>query len=318
MLEADQLQDLYKSTFQYLEDAVLEHGTTQSMLDLLMFYRDLLDRWAVSLLSQPEVSAYKTQAVASMITHCNNLALNIVQASFTVGSVAVVLNFYESVASLVCHPSVKAIIRITIPPAELVYNICFTNSLSNLSRLCSILALYKRAFETAMTSKPTDPSLLDQQSYEKGYVNHFNGFLMDICNCLWRSRAFSTSDPNALGCLLSSPVSLSLGKYVSNLDTALTLPSLFGFSYSPAFCLLSISYMRELEDNTEEVIERRHPGPVTQNSLKQLEQNGGLSLPWQKYKLGFLHYLEDRGVNGVAELLYNTLKHLMNARESNA
>jgi len=147
-------------------------------------------------------------------------------------------------------------------------------------------------------------------TYAKEYVNRFNGFLMDICNCLWRSRAFNTSDLNALGCLLPASVVTSLTKYTSNLDTSLSLNALFSLSYSPTICYAAIEYVRELEDN-EEDIEIRHAGPVTQMSLRKLESDGGLKLAWSDYRLGVLRYLEDRGIKGVGELMYNTMKHLM-------
>lgn len=41
-------------------------------------------------------------------------------------------------------------------------------------------------------------------------------------------------------------------------------------------------------------------------------------MPWPDYKLGVLHYMENKGVNGVGELMYNTMKHLMTARENKA
>jgi len=88
---------------------------------------------------------------------------------------------------------------------------------------------------------------------------------------------------------------------------------LFSLSFSPLFTHLAISYVRELEDQAEE-IEIRHAGPVTQASLKQLERDGGLRLAWSDYRLGVLQYLEQKGVIGVGDLMYNTMKHLMIAR----
>jgi centromere protein I len=166
-----------------------------------------------------------------------------------------------------------------------------------------------------MSPKAANSPTLDQLSYPKEYVNHFNGFLMDICNCIWRSRAFNTSDINALGCLLPTSIVNSLTKYVSNLDPSISLTTLFSLSMSPLFALLAISYVRELEDKKED-IEIRHAGPVTQASLKQLEKDGGLRLSWADYRLGVLRYLENKGVTGVGELMYNTMKHLMTAREN--
>jgi centromere protein I len=299
-----------------MEEAVLDDATLESKLALLTFYKNLLNQWTASLLSDPRPPASATEAIVSLVHHLNNLALTIVQTSLRVKTFSIILSFYESTASLITHTSLKPTVRITIPPAELVYTLHFTNSLSTISRLCSILTLYKKAFEIAMAPKPISSSVTDQQSYHKDYVNHFNGFLMDVCNCVWRSRALNTSDPNALGCLLFPPVTLALNKYITALDNALSLASIFSFSFSPIFCLLSISYVRELEDNTHDDIERRHAGPVTQSSLKTLEKDGGLTLSWPEYKLGVLHYMENNGVNGVAELMYNTMKHLMTARDN--
>jgi centromere protein I len=270
----------------------------------------LLDQWGTTLLSHSQPSSNAAPAITSLINHANDLSLTIIQTSQSVSTLSIVLRFYESTASLISYPELKSVIRITIPPAELIYTLYFTLSLPILSRLCGMLALYKRAFEIAMAS----PSTLDQESYPKDYVNRFNGFLMDICNCAWRARALNTSDPNALGCLLPAPVTSSLTNYVSSLDRSLSLPSLFGVSFCPVFCLLAISYVRELEDQAED-IERRHAGPVTQNSLKQLEKGGGLSLSFQDYKLGVLQYMENKGAPGVGELMYNTMKHLMDARQ---
>lgn len=79
--------------------------------------------------------------------------------------------------------------------------------------------------------------------------------------------------------------------------------------------MLAIEYVRELEDHSQDEIMTRHPGPVTQNSLKQLERDGGLQVSWEEYRLGVLMSLESKGVTGVGELMYNTMKALKNARE---
>ena len=302
--------------FEPLEEAILD-DTTESRLTLITFYKNLLDQWSVDLLAGSSPTAVTTSAISSLIDHVNLLALTIAQSSQTVTTLSVVLSFYECTAFLISQPALKSTVRITIPPAELIYILHFTQSVSTLSRLCAILALYKRAFEIAMAPRPVNPPGLELQSYPKDYVNHFNGFLMDICNCVWRSRAFNTSDLNALGCLLPATTVPVLTKYVSGLNSSLSLSTLFSLSFSPVYCLLAISYLREIEDRTEE-IEVRHPGPITQTSLKRLEKDGGVKMSWADYRLGVLHYLEDMGIPGVGELMYNTMKHLMSAREEKA
>jgi centromere protein I len=250
----------------------------------------------------------------SVMEHVSSLSLTIIQTSMNITSHSAVLDFYEGAAASTMYPTLKSVVRISLPPAEVIYTLHFTDSLTIQSRLCALLAIYKKAFESAMAPN----NAMKQEPYSSVYVNGFNGFLMDLCNCLWRSKAFNTADPNARGCLLDPNVNLILSKYVSNFDGALALPTLFTFSYSPLLCSLAISYIRELEKGAMDEIERRHAGPATQTSLKQLENHGGIKLTWQEYRLGFLHYLERRGVTGIAELMYNTMKHLMPSREIRA
>jgi centromere protein I len=164
---ADDCLGLYSSIFQPLEESVLDDGTVESKVELLTFYRNLLGQWTASVLSQPRLSLDASSAVTSLISHANNLALTIVQTSLHVNTLSKVLEFYEATASLISQPTLRSTIRITIPPTELIYTLQFTDSLSITSRLCAVLALYKRAFEIAMAPKPIDYSVLNQQSYSK-------------------------------------------------------------------------------------------------------------------------------------------------------
>lgn len=295
-----------------MEEALLDDDTTQSKLALLTYYRNLLNRWAVFVLTNPQSSATAKEPITALINRADTLALSIVQSSQAVSTLSTVLSFYESIASIISNSSLKETVRIIIPPTELIYTLNFTPSLTIVSRLCGILALYKRAFEIAMA--PKKPGANAKEAYLTEYVNHFNGFLMDICNCIWRGRAFNTTDTNAQGCGIHPDTTLLLDRYVKSLGTDLSLMPLFSLSFSPVLCLITISFVRELEDAAED-IEVRHPGPVTTQSLKQLERDGGLKLSWADYRLGALHFMENRGVAGIGELMYNTMKHLMSARE---
>ena len=287
-------------------------GTIESKVSLLTLYSRLLQFWTASLLSQSPIPAGDEQATRDLITHVGTLALVILQSSLSTSICSVVLDFYETAVSLAMQPSLISVIRITTPPAEIVYTLYFTSSLSTVSRLCGILALYKQAFELKRAQKSAQPVL----SYPMEYLNHFNGFLMDICNCIWRSRAFNISDPNATGCLLSESLNTGLTQYVAGLDTSISLPALFSLSSSPVLCLLAISYLREIEDKEEDTIVIRHGGPVTVESLRQLEKDGGLNMTWADYRLGVLRYLERKGAPGVGELMYNTMKILMPAKQT--
>lgn len=316
MFKTNQVVDLYQSIFSLVEDAVID-GTYESQLALLKFYKALLSQWNLNILSETSTSTNYGADLAALVNHANQLAVTILQQSSSVSTYSNVLEFYEANAFLISHPAITSRVRIAIPPPQIVYTLFFSSNLSIISRICNILALYKKSLEMAMASR-TGSNVLGNQSYPKEYVNRFNGFLMDICNCLWRSRAFLTSDVNALGCLLPEQTMGVLAVYVGKLEKSLSLNSLFSISYSPATCHLAITYVRELEDQAEDKIDVRHAGPVTQVSLKKLQEEGGLSVSWQDYRLGVLRYLERKGFPGAGELMYNTMKHLMAARQNSA
>lgn len=63
-----------------------------------------------------------------------------------------------------------------------------------ITRICGIVSLYKAAFEDNEHNRERAWT----PSYSREYVSHFNSFVMDICNCLWRNRALNRADKNAI------------------------------------------------------------------------------------------------------------------------
>lgn len=159
---------------------------------MLELYTNLLRHWTVLLRSSDSVPAHGSTTIASLVRHVNSLTLALAQTSPTVSIRSSILVFYESTVRLVSDDTLQNYIRIELPPPLLVYMLLFSNSLAIVSRLCHVLACYKKSFETAMSTKACndDSGRIDSTSYDKSYVNLYNGFLMDICNCFWRSRAF--------------------------------------------------------------------------------------------------------------------------------
>ncbi len=292
-----------------LENAVLDN-TAASQASLLQFYTRLLHRWTITIDAAQTLDSLPVAAVPDLITHVNKLALTLTQTSPTVSTHLHILDFYQAAAALYSNPPLLQHIPITIPPPLLVYLLYFSPSLAVVSRLCGILATYKRAWEAVMS-----PAVARQLTRaEREHVNLFNGFLMDLCNCLWRGRAFSTTDLNAQGCRIPAPTQAALEAYVRGAGEGVALGAVFGLSYSPVLCLQAISHVRELEEEEMGVIRARHGGPVTQASLGQLANRGGLKLSWQEYRAGVLAYLDAKGFPGIPELMYNTMKNLMKAR----
>lgn len=260
--------------------------------------------------SLEQKSSQAPDAIAGLVTYVNDLCLTLVQTSPTASTHSKILDFYEQTSVLASDPKLLIHTRIMIPPSPLVYILHFSFAPSTLARLCSILSKYKAGFQKAMATS--------RSAYTSEYINEFNGFLMDICNCIWRSRAFNNTDVNAHGCLVSRSLTEDLTSYVNNLNMGSALPALFSLSYSPVLCLVAISHFRDLEDEelrqNDGELSTRHAGPVTRVSLNALANKGGLRVGWDDYRLGVLSGLERRGMAGVGELMYNTMTNVMKRR----
>lgn len=288
--------------------------TAESQLALLKLYQNLLRRWTFVLNSLDQIPKdAPVSAFFAVMEHASIIALNIVQASPSAAVHGGVLDLYEQAAASISDPTLQPLLRIANPPAQLIYLLFFSHSLANVSRLSTVLAIYKKGFEMAMSRRqPT--------TYAPSYVNHFNGYLMDICNCLWRGKAFNDGDKNALGCLSAGPVTQRLRRYVEDLGMDLALPTLFGFSYSPLLSLQAIECIRELEDRelaaNEQAISTRHAGPVTSSSLARLADARGLRITWSEYRIIVLRALEGKGLGGIPSLMKNTMKVLMSSKSA--
>lgn len=276
-------------------------------------YTNLLHHWTTLLQSNDQIPDQANGTVGSLIQHVNVLALTLLQTSPGVSIESAVLDFYEQAVRLTADERMVHHIRIELPPSLLIYTVLFSGSLTTVSRLCHVLACYKKGFEIVMAIRVRQDGSqgIDMLSYSKAYVNLYNGYLMDICNCFWRGRAFSVSDANSHGCMVSTATINALASYVTTVDRSFSLTSLFSLSHSPTLCLLSIARVRELEDAETDrergAIRVRHAGPVTQESLSRLAIAGGLRLSWQDYRIKVLEALTASELVGVAELLKNTM-----------
>ncbi|KAH6963573.1 Mis6-domain-containing protein [Fusarium avenaceum] len=304
-------QELYKHVLQPLEAATLDN-TPESQLALLALYKNLLHHWTVVLGSSDPVPDNASGSVTALVRHVNTLTLSLVQTSTSVSARSAILDFYEQNARLVSHETLKHHIRIELPPSFLIYILFFGSSAAITSRICAILALYKKGFEMAMFTKPRrdGSNRVDSSSYNKVFVSLFNGYLMDICNCFWRGRAFTDSDPNAHGCMIPRSLVPKLSSYVVSVEKTHTLTSLFSLSYSPLLCLQSTRCIQDLEsseidDHTS--LRVRHEGPPTQSSLGQLASSGGIRVSWQDYRIKVLETLSAKELAGITDLLKNTM-----------
>ncbi|KAK1250726.1 hypothetical protein MKX07_005281 [Trichoderma sp. CBMAI-0711] len=282
---------------------------------------DVVREFVVQSKSSDAIPAHANTSLRALIRHTGQLSLTLLQTSPTESVDMAILEFYEQATHLVDDERLKDYIGIELPPSELIYIFLFSGSITTVSRLCDILACYKKGFEMAMSTKARNDgsNRIDALSYDRAYVNLYNGYLMDICNCFWRSRAFSDADTNSHGCMMPRPAVSKLTSYVVSVDKTFSLASLFSLSYSPVLCLQSIQSVRDLEDAaiaSDSSIRTRHAGPVTQTSLTKLATSGGIQLSWQEYRIEVLRSLAEKNLGGIAELLKNTMTVLKKSMDA--
>ncbi|KAH8149893.1 uncharacterized protein LAJ45_06045 [Morchella importuna] len=264
-------EELYDKFFEPVD---LRLNTTDSSTSsLINFYTELLHQWRVTYRNS-EMLEVEGLALRKYMAHVSQICLA-GQVAFPGSSFIpnAILCFYECASSL---PWQNGLFRISLPPDQLVYIFLFAGDVMMLSRIAGILSKYKRAFELTLKKSSSDSG---PEEYPREYVNHFNGFLMDICNLVWRNRAFkaggpeSKQDQNAHGCTLPENVISLLNKAADSREESLM--TLFSLSHSAVLAQLSAECLRGME-NAQPNIKARHSGPVTQKSLALLASNGGL------------------------------------------
>ncbi|TRX96291.1 hypothetical protein FHL15_003015 [Xylaria flabelliformis] len=293
--------ELLTNIFQLLEQKTLD-GTSHSQIQILDFFASLLRRWIVHWASSDTKLSQASESAAGLVAHVNTLCLTLIQTSPDMSTYGKVLDFYYQTSSLASDAHLLAHGQATaVPPATLIYNMFFAASPLTVSRVCAVVAEYKVGFQVAID--------VADINYTPKHIPEFNGFLMDICNCLWRQRALSDEDPNAKGCMIPRSLVKDLSSYVTNLSMGGSLASLLSLSYSPVFSLFAISSLRELEEQVEEHegLDIKHAGPVTKATLRTLGDRGGINASWDEYRRGVLNYLNKHGMDGVEHLLSITI-----------
>lgn len=270
---------------------------------LTNFYTALLRRWAIARSQRQGPLDFEDAAISELIRHASTLHVSILASS---GATSSVLRFYEVLSSF-SRPesSLDERLPITLPTPQIVYLSGFDFKLDSLSRLCSILATYKNALEDGIKNSIR---------FSNDVTTRFNAYLMDVCNLLWRSRAFTKTDANAAGCLSSEEVVESLRAYVSEVDRGYNISSLFGLSHNSLICALSLKVLQDLEDEAAmgtSIDPVRHVGPATQRTLAALEKESGMKLSFKEYRVHVLNWLDEKGLGGIRELMFVTMKDLM-------
>ncbi|KAF2840275.1 Mis6-domain-containing protein, partial [Patellaria atrata CBS 101060] len=308
----ESFQNYQQTYLNRIERVVLSNNDTAYQI-LVSFYTKIATHWATVIIRAREQSLplrISPDDLSQFIEHVNGVVLSAFASIGTHYSpTSNALLFYERIAQSF-RKSVNSrsqALRIIIPSSQIVYLLLLSSSLTDVSQLCSALTLYKQAFEVSVESSI---------SYSREYTGLFNGYLMDTCNLLWRSRAFVTTDQNSLGCQFPEHLVPVLGAYISDIDNEYAIGSIFGLSNNFLICALSAATIRSQEDQveaSESELVIHHTGPVTQKSLLALGGAGGLQITWKQYRIHVLHWLVGRGIPGIKNLMYATMKDLMNS-----
>lgn len=188
----------------------------------------------------------------------------------------------------------------------LVYICFFVNDPLAISILCGHLNFAKLVLQEAVSNENTI----------KLTALH-NSFVVDICNSLWRNKAFDISkkaDGTSFG--LTFEFINSMMTKVSIFDRNSSFPLLFNINHSPAFSSRSANIVRLLEDSDTEC-SMRHAGPLTQASVKELlhdPESKWLKTDYEETRIEILRALDKAGYVGLADLLFSHLKSLLNKR----
>lgn len=98
------------------------------------------------------------------------------------------LSFFEFVSAMSLQDDIPDII---IPAAAFVHRHFFSSSAMAVSRICGIVRHYKAAFE-----KNDLKSVTWMSKHTPEYLHHFNTYMMDICNSLWRNLGLTNQGQN--------------------------------------------------------------------------------------------------------------------------
>jgi centromere protein I len=327
-------EELRKDYLDLLDTAMLNHNPS-SRTSLLDFYAKLIRQWGIDLRAEsPSFTTGGFVSLVSLVTHAEFLLLSLMELPTSAQSrdaeesrpvTTSILDLYFDLAELYSHASSNDKIRLTVPLPPAIYSLAFTSNLAQISRLCNILAIYKNSFESSLTSQTLQsPAKSTGGFYTPEMVGLYNGYIMDLCNLVWRNRALNSEDQNAHGCLIPQVTKMALVEYID--DSNEILKQRRGRSEGPAFnhslgLMFSLSHHVAMANHSaacfaafeEQNVERDDKPairkPVTQKTLTTLEKEG-IMLTWQEYRLKMLDWFDDVGSDGIGKLMRSTMKAL--------
>jgi centromere protein I len=273
---------------------------------LFEFYSKLIYRWIEQSTSTIANKRNLRQSIQSSLEATQNHVSTLILSALAISdaTAASVVSYLDSVSIATTAGLKRAAgtgIPIVVPQKQAYYMLLLSSSLATVSRLCTILNRYY----ISISQSP--------RSYTPIVNSSINTYLMDTCNLIYRARAFVSTDQHAAGCLCPKETFDELQFYLPKVDREYALATMFGFSWHPQISSVAREAFRELElaalgqsDN----VQVWHNGPVGQRSLVLLANESGANISWKEYRIKVLQWLGERGLGGIEEFLFATIKDL--------
>ncbi|KAF1829221.1 Mis6-domain-containing protein [Decorospora gaudefroyi] len=312
-LQVNTFEEIYAIYLSPTERALAAQGVS-AYAKLIEFYTSLLQHQMSAACSKATSRDEKHDpAVNSIVAHVSTLftsALLSVPSGLNVDLTSPVLSFYE----LLSTSSKPNTIPIILPPMHLVYLLAQADCPTTFSRAYGIIGFYKVAFDKH--PKPV------KAYYPVAVTDEFNFCLRDLYNLVWVARGLLVQDKKSEGLYCDASLRSTLNNYLRELDREYVIGTTFTLPNNAWLASLSAAAWREIE---EHMVEREgydknsiiyHQGPVSERSLEVLKRNGGVSVNWEGpsgYKVFVLHWLDERGLSGIKDLMFATVMNLKGA-----
>ncbi|CAO3570743.1 unnamed protein product [Mortierella alpina] len=276
------------------------------------------------------------QTIRALISHVDSISS--VALEMEADHLAVqhgVLSFFDLISTLT--GTYRLPLAVVIPDSTIVYRCFLSSSGMSVSRICGIVYQFKQAFEAFEQDQQLQYELLVQSQlshregvvgdgddaekqaalpapqeipgYSREYVVLFNSFVMDICNFLWRNRAFNKSDKNARGFLMDQQA-IAHTRQVC-VDGGLSMNNMLSITHSLALSGYSARFLRSLEERNGIPVAKRLKAPASTPALKDMVSKGGLNMTFDEYRIQYLDHLEAKGFEGISQFLFDCITNLL-------
>ncbi|KAI1315956.1 hypothetical protein EDD11_010594 [Mortierella claussenii] len=244
-----------------------------------------------------------------------------------------VLSFFDLTSNLT--GIYKVPLAVVIPDSTIVYRCFLSTSGMSISRICGVVYQYKQAFEAFeqeqqlqydllvqsqlsahgepggdnAEKQPPLPAPLEVPGYSRDYVILFNSYVMDICNFLWRNRAFNKSDKNARGFLMDQRTVTHIKQIC--VEGGLSMNNMMSMTHSIALSGYSARFLKSLEKQQNVPLDKSLKAPASAPALKDMIAKGGLNMTFDEYRIQYLDHLEQCGFEGVSQFLFDCITNLL-------